>query len=223
MEDDQFTWSAEIAQLPIFYPKGTMVCTDSLYFYFSDFSEIIDLFLMTVELASKIDESARQAAYVLVKIDKALDDEKVSTEELEARRNASLERIRTRGASKRLAQYATMNARHLVTSLADCFLAYLSRLIQSVLKRSRNTLKSGETIRIDDLLEFKTNRELLNFIIDRKINELSYGGMKKIEDYVKERFGISVFKDDKSRNMLIIFLELRNIYVHNRSMLMIYS
>ena len=113
MENDQFTWSAEIRQLPIFYPKGTMVCTDSLYFYFSDFSEIIDLFLMTVELASKMDESARQAAYVLVKIDKALDDEKISTEELEARRDASLERIRTRGASKKLAQYATMNARHL--------------------------------------------------------------------------------------------------------------
>jgi hypothetical protein len=106
----------------------------------------------------------------------------------------------------------------LITTLADSFLTFVSHIIQSALRKNRNTLKSSETIRIEDLLEFRTNKDLTNYLIDRKINELSYGGMRKLEEYIKDRFGIEMFKDDQSRDLLIIFLEPRNIYVHNNDL-----
>ncbi len=218
--DNEGSREPESERLPIFYPRGSMVCTKSMYFYLSDFEEIIDLFFMTVRLEATADDYAERGAILSVTIDKALMAasaiEKVATEELEARRDATLEKIKTDGASKKLEKYSMMNARYLVTSLTDSFLTYVSHLIQSTLKKNRNTLKSGETVRIDDLLDFKKNSDLVNFLIDRKINELSYGGLRKIEEYARDRLGIDMLKDNKARDLLVIFLELRNIYVHNR-------
>jgi hypothetical protein len=204
--------------LPIFQPLENIVGTKSLYFYFYDFSQIVESFIFTVKIAASVDQYATNAAHALAAIDKGLLEEETEEKiaELERRRNAQLARIEAKGAQKQLAEYSMMNVRHLVTTLADCFLTFVSHLIQSALKKSRNTLKSSETIRIDDLLEFKTNKALTNYLIDRKINELSYGGIRKIEEYIKDILGIDMFKDDKSRDLLIIFLELRNIYVHNR-------
>ena len=209
----------EYKGLPIFYPSARMICTKSMYFYLFDFAQIIDLFVFTVELAATADEYAERAANALVAIDKGLMLAKEigrTIQEFEARRDASLEKIKTDGASKRLEEYILMDVRHLITSLMDSFLTYVSRLIQSTLKKNPSTLNSSEMIRIDDLLEFKKNKDLINFFTVRKINELSYGGVRKIEEYTKDRFGIDMFKDDKSRKLLIIFVELRNIYVHNR-------
>jgi hypothetical protein len=206
-------------RLPIFQPQPSLICTKSFYFYVSDFTKTVELFLFTVELASKVDEYAKNAAHALAAIDRGLilaHEKEGIIEELERNRDAALTEIETKGASKRLAEYSIMNIRHLVTTLADSFLTFLSHIIQSALRKSRNTLKSSETIRIDDLLEFWTNRDLTNYLIDRTINELSYGGMRKIEEYIRERFGIEMLKANKSRDLLIMFLELRNIYVHNR-------
>jgi hypothetical protein len=205
--------------LGIFYPRKSVVCTRSMYFFLADLAESLDLFLFTIQLAATEDERAKITANVILTMDKALvliKEKEGTVEQIEALRDATLEEIETRGAAVKLGEYATMNSRHLLTSLADSFLTYVSHLIQSVLKKNKCTLKSSETVRIEDLLEFNNNRDLVNFLIDRKINELSYGGMKKIEEYIKDRFGVDIFNDQKSRSLLIIFIELRNIHVHNR-------
>ena len=56
----------------------------------------------------------------------------------------------------------------------------------------------------------------MNYLVDRKINDLSYGGMRKIEEYTKDRLGTEFVEDIKTRKLLVIFMELRRIDVHNR-------
>jgi hypothetical protein len=51
---------------------------------------------------------------------------------------------------------------------------------------------------------------------DKKVNELAYGGLKGLEEYVKDRLGTTMFDNDDERIKLTILAELRNIHTHNR-------
>lgn len=77
-------------------------------------------------------------------------------------------------------------------------------------------VKSGESVKIEDIFEFSNKRELINYLIDRKVNSLSYGGMSKIEKFISESMGITMFPDGDARELMQIFVEVRNIHVHNR-------
>ena len=111
----------------------------------------IHLFLLAVRLAAQTDDHVVKCAAVLaVTIDKALMSaaaiKEIPIEELEARRDAQLQKIKAAGASKELAKYSRINTRHLITALADSFLTYVSHLIQATIRKNKSTLKSNEMI-----------------------------------------------------------------------------
>ena len=54
-------------------------------------------------------------------------------------------------------------------------------------------------------------------MIDKKVNELSYGGIKDMEGYFRDRLGVGMFNNDEQRNLLACFNEIRNINLHNGS------
>jgi len=49
------------------------------------------------------------------------------------------------------------------------------------------------------LLDFKTRADLVSYLADRKVNELSYGGIKGIEKYMQDVFGIDMFSESVRR------------------------
>jgi predicted ATP-grasp superfamily ATP-dependent carboligase len=98
-------------RLPIFQPQPSMICTKSLYFYIFDFTQIVEFFVFTVQVASKVDEYAKNAAHALAAIDKGLmiaQEREGTIEELERKRDAALAEIETKGAAKQLAEYSVM-------------------------------------------------------------------------------------------------------------------
>lgn len=74
---------------------------------------------------------------------------------------------------------------------------------------------SQQTIRVEEVLRFTRYRELVAFIIDRKINDLSYGGLAEMEKYFDDRLSVQMFATDRQRELLRLFVEARNINVHN--------
>ena len=84
------------------------------------------------------------------------------------------------------------------------------------MKRKPEIIKSGETVKIEEIFNYPSRRELINYLIDRKINSLSYGGLKQIEKFIFEALNIDLFSTEKDRNLLRIFIEVRNIQTHNR-------
>ncbi len=110
-----------------FVPDKNIVCTRSMYFFFDDYDKAMGLFFFVVTLAQTADERARRAAELAVKIDIALGD--VPKELSELQKIETLKQIEEAGAVKQLIEYGRMNTRHLLTSVADCFLCYLSHLI----------------------------------------------------------------------------------------------
>ncbi|WP_375569596.1 hypothetical protein ABWH93_16660 [Seohaeicola saemankumensis] len=116
----------------------------------------------------------------------------------------------------RLRQFRRINSKNISTNITDGFLWYISNIIQDAMKRKPELVKSGEQIRIEKIFDHANKKDLINYLIDRRINSLSYGGMKEIENFMKNTLGVSVFKDEQERVILNEFIEIRNINTHNR-------
>lgn len=77
-------------------------------------------------------------------------------------------------------------------------------------------LKSNEMVKIEDVMRFTDYDSLTTWLVEKKINDLMYSGIRGIEDFLRERTGLKIADSDKERCLLSICIELRNIYTHNR-------
>ena len=75
-------------------------------------------------------------------------------------------------------------------------------------------LRSREQIKTEDVLQFTSRRDLVDFLVNRKLNELSYGGLRGIEEFMDQRLNVVLVDNDDERSRLSIAIELRNIYTH---------
>ena len=98
----------------------------------------------------------------------------------------------------------------------DNFLTYISDLLALIFKTRPETLKSGDSVRVEDVLSFPTIQDFIESLTERKILQLSTRGFSQLENYLSERLGFELFKsgDDFLRAKIII--EVRNVFVHNR-------
>ncbi len=117
---------------------------------------------------------------------------------------------------RQLQRYSSVQSRNLTNATVNALQHYFSEIIQAVASKRPEILRSAETLRVDEILRFKSYKELVAFLIDKKINELAYGGIKSMESYFRDRLGIELFSTDRSRSLLTTFIEIRNINVHNR-------
>lgn len=118
--------------------------------------------------------------------------------------------------SKKLNTFSEIQSENMCTRLVDNFLSYVSESLQAALLKRPEMLRSSEMVRLDDVLRFRNYKNLVSFLADRKLNELTYGGLQGIEDFLEERTGLSLAVDNDQRSTLKIAIELRNIYTHNR-------
>ncbi len=65
-------------------------------------------------------------------------------------------------------------------------------------------------------MRFNDYDSLIEFLVERKINEISYGGIRDIGGFLKDRIGIDLWESDEEGTLLNISVELRNVYTHNR-------
>ncbi|QGM46471.1 hypothetical protein [Methylocystis heyeri] len=180
----------------------------SMYFFSKDLTEALNLFLFTVDLATRVDKSVVIGSKALIS---------GSTGEDRERHLRNIEAIeKGGGAFGKLKEFNIINSRHLLTTSVEAFDCYLSHIIRCVLLKNPQMLRSSEKISIDELYDFKSKRELSHYIADRKVSELSYSGIRGIEKYLKDVFGVDMFGNTDSKDLLIVFMELRNIHVHNR-------
>jgi hypothetical protein len=205
---EQMRKNARAKQGEHLYEIPRIAFTKAMYFLVDDYIAALNLFIYTVSLASRADDNALRAAKALMKVGNEDDQQKYKT---------VVERLENgKGAFGKLTEFRATNSRHLLTTIVDSFYCYLSHIIRYVLTRQPTMLRSSEKVSVEGLLDFKTRADLVSYLADRKVNELSYGGIKGIEKYMQDVFGIDMFSDEKSRDLLVIFSELRNIHVHNR-------
>jgi hypothetical protein len=198
---DVDTAETERVQSTLYNPSATDRCSEPLYRFISEYDDIIGAFLFTIMMATQMDEMRNIAARAL---DQVKNTVKAETE------------YQNRAAFKRVRKYSPFFSRNLVVGMANNFFSYVSEVLQIVLQRRPEALRSSERLTNEEVLQFARIKELIAYMADKKVNELAYGGLKGVEEYVKDRLGVSMFENDDERVRLTILAELRNIHTHNR-------
>lgn len=197
----------DASTVPFILPPVSTVCSRTLWLYLSDYKSSLDFFQFVVRLATVADTTAVAAAKALMTVGPNSDDKRAELQETIDNPDRAFKKLRS---------YSGINSKNIAVATADGFLWLISNVTQSAIKRRPELLKSGESIRVEDILEFESKRELINYLVDRKVNALSFGGMKQIEKFVLDYLGIEVFATDRDRAKMRTLIEIRNIYAHNR-------
>lgn len=189
----------------IFYPPTATVCTDAFSAFLGDYHANLVFFFFVIHLVSRADEQRVRAAKALISVARS-DDERTRYEKSAADDSVVL---------RELQKHNVVLSQTLTNGAVNSFQRYFSGIIQSAAQRRPELLSSSQTIRVDDVLRFSRHRDLVAFIIDRKVNDLSYGGLSEMERYFDDRLGVQMFEDNCQRALLRLFVEARNINVHN--------
>jgi hypothetical protein len=181
------------------------LCSRPLHFFLKDYAESIGAFYFVVGLAHRADRISETALKAL--IPGAPESERVELE----RRLADTGKV-----SRKLSDFSAYNSRSITSAVVDGFLTYISGSLQAVMLKHPRTLKSSEQIKVQDILEFSSFKDLTEFLVDRRINRLSYGGIGKIEEFISDTFGLELFTQRKDREQICYFIEVRNLHAHSR-------
>ena len=98
----------------------------------------------------------------------------------------------------------------------DSFLSYISETLQLAMAKQPAMLRSSETITVDEVMRFTRHADLISFLTDRTITQLSYKSFSEVEKYIRDKINIDIAKSDADQVFLKTAIELRNIYSHNR-------
>jgi len=191
--------------LAVFYPRSDTVCTEPFSRFLKEYHANLDFFFFIIKLVGQADENRVRAAKALLSAEHD-PAKRARYEETVAKPDAVLEQLR---------EHATVQSRNLTNGIVNSFQRYFSSIINSAALKRPEMMSSSQTVRVDDVLRFTRHKDLVAFIIDRKINDLSYGGLAEMEKYFGDRLGVQMFNDVRQRELLRLFVEVRNINVHN--------
>ncbi len=194
-----------VDRLIITFVSPNELCSKQLYNLFNDYQSTLDAFFFMVHLASAADQVSLNAAKVLAEGGSAVDQSRYE----KRKQNPN-------PASKHIQKYAWYTSRNLVNTIVDSYLTFISSSIQAALKRVPDAIRSSETIKVEEILDFSSRKELLEYLVERKVNTLSYGGLNAIEKYLQSNLGVSLYKDEQTRLNVLYIIEVRNINSHNR-------
>jgi hypothetical protein len=189
----------------MFYPPSNTVCTDAFSLFLQEYHRNLDYFFFVVQLVSRVDQGRVRAAKALIPGETDA-DERARLEKNANDADATL---------RELTRHSTVQSRNLTNGIVNAFQRYFSSIIHIAALKKPMIMASSQTIRVDDIFRFTRHQDLVAFIIDRKINDLSYGGLSEMEKYFDDRLGVRMFDTDRQRELLRLFVEVRNINVHN--------
>jgi hypothetical protein len=113
-------------------------------------------------------------------------------------------------------EYPNLTYRMLFVYLVALFDAFLADIFSEIVRARPHILRtSKKQITYDKLLEFNSFDALVNFIVSREMNELSYKPILDQVKYYRERFGVGIEESGIEVSELIELKATRNLLMHN--------
>lgn len=189
------------------WPQRSDLCSEAYYRFLRRHHTVFDFFFFALHLATRMDEQRLIAARALAKGGAAEDKKRL--EEAEANKDSIFSKLQG---------FGEYQSEIMCIRIVDNFLCFVSETIQTCMMKQPNMLKSSEQMKIEDVLKFSRKADIVRFLVDRKINDISYGGIAEITKFLNSRTGINLTDTDNENDLLNIAVELRNIYTHNRGL-----
>lgn len=184
-----------------YLPQNTGMCTDAFYRFIIEYRKIFDLFWQVLETAARIDKFQAIAAHALAE---------------PAERVKGIDEFNKKKTLQQVQKLSEQLSRNLVTGMVNNFHCYVSELLQEVMSKRPEILRSSERVTTEEILQFNKMADIRAFLADRKVSELSYGGLWQMQEFLRDRLGVKMFRAVEQEQLLTIFVELRNIHTHNR-------
>jgi hypothetical protein len=115
-----------------------------------------------------------------------------------------------------LKKFARFVMEMMVVRGADNFLTYVSEILALVFTSRPETLKSGETVKLEEILQHTTMDDLVKRLAERRVERLSYQGMKDLQKDLAEKLNFEIFPSSELLSRAVRIIEIRNLLVHNR-------
>lgn len=94
------------------------------------------------------------------------------------------------------------------------FEAYLRDVIEATLRHRPQILKSGKQMSVEKIIDLQERGNLVAFLAEREVNELSYRSFRDQADYYREKFKLEIAAM-ADLDELVEYHARRNLYVHN--------
>lgn len=104
----------------------------------------------------------------------------------------------------------------LLVRVVDNFLSYVSELLALVFTSKPETLRSNETVKLEEILQYGTMEDLIQHITEKRVERLSYQGMRDLNKDLAERLGFELFLSPEDLSHAVRLVEDRNLIVHSR-------
>jgi len=199
------------------FPEIPEAMTHACKAFLDDLWQLLDFVTFVPTLADRADEVARKAAETLLKVSREYRDVVETAPEEEEQYEETLKK--GAGATERLKENMKLFNQMFLCRSVDNFLTYISELLTLIFRTRPETLRSRAQVRLDYILKFENMTDLISALVERRVNELSYQGMEQLTDDLRESIGLQLFTDDLLRSKAIRLIEIRNVIVHNRSII----
>lgn len=181
------------------------LCTEAGFMFRRQQKTIFNFFFFAIDLATFMDEAQFIAAEALAKVEK----KKYIAEFEKIQKNK-------KPTFKKLQSFGEHQSDVICIRLVDNFLSFVSEVIQACAFKKPEILRSSEHVKIEDVLQFSKKSDLIGFLVDKKLNELSFGGIWEIEKFLERRTGDVLVNDKNNKHIVSLAIALRNLYTHNR-------
>lgn len=170
--------------------------------------ETVNFVFFVTDLATRADQMRSIAA-------KALADTATSDAEQERYRGEldADEKIVT----NRLRSFRQTIFQMLISRSVDHYLTYISELLSAIFLLRPETLRSGEQVRVDFVLQHGTLEEVVGALAERRVERLAYQGIEELSDYLQKELGFGLFDDSEDLATAVRIVEDRNVIVHNHA------
>lgn len=124
--------------------------------------------------------------------------------------------------SKYLAPYRQVFFEMFLCRTVDNFLTYLSDLLSLIFETNPDVLtRTQETVPIQTVFQHSSLDDLRSEIVERRIMNLSYRGMKELQTYLAEptQLNFKIFTTKEGLQFASYVIQIRNIIVHNRGVI----
>lgn len=98
----------------------------------------------------------------------------------------------------------------------DNFLTYVAELLALIFTARPETLKSSETVKLEEILDYSTMSDLIQRLAERRVERLSYQGMRDLQKDLLEKLNFEIFVSQELLARAVRIIENRNLVVHNR-------
>ena len=92
---------------------------------------------------------------------------------------------------------------------------YVLTTLREIFRVRPEMLKSEAPIAVATVVELRTFEEILTYIAERRLHELSFKPLSELNKFIESRTGIPLFNSPEAYRTALIASEVRNLVAHN--------